>query len=202
MYGLEKQPGEKFCDPPLVGIVANLNRPVKRVEDFIRAASLVSREIPQATFVVVGDGHLRTKLESLANSVGLCDKIRFTGRVDNPLEIISTFQIGVITSETEGFCNAIMEYMACSIPVVATDVGGNPELIEDGVNGVLIPVGDYQELAKRLIEMISNRSLATSLGTSGYKSIRSRFSIEDMIVKYEKYYGGLIPEILLTRGII
>jgi len=184
----EKQPRKKFYDPPLVGIVANLNRPVKRVEDFIKAAALVIREVPQAIFVVVGDGHLRPKLESLANSVGLSDKITFTGRVDNPLQIVATFQIGVITSETEGFCNAIMEYMACGVPVIATNAGGNSELIEDGVNGVLVPVGDCQTLSRRLIELISNRTFAEIIGMAGYKSVQSLYSIEDMVTKYEIHY--------------
>lgn len=110
--------------PPVVGIVANLNRPVKRVQDFVEAAAIVHRLKPDVRFCVVGGGHLQPTLEQRARDLGLGNAIIFIGLVDDPLRYIANWSIGVITSETEGFCNAIVEYMACGLPVVATAAGG------------------------------------------------------------------------------
>ena len=97
---------------PIVGIVANLNRPVKRVQDFVLAAARVHCAMPNTRFVVVGDGWLRLYLEDLSRSLGLGAALTFMGLVKSPMEIIDRFSVGVITSETEGFCNAMLEYMA------------------------------------------------------------------------------------------
>jgi glycosyltransferase involved in cell wall biosynthesis len=172
----DDQPSRKADELPVVGIVANLNRPVKRVQDFINAAALVHREIPQARFVVVGDGHLRSEFEALADSLGLGCSIRFTGRIDNPLDIICTFDIGVITSETEGFCNAIVECMACGVPVVATNTGGNPELVEEGENGFLVPVGHAEMLSERIVALLADKSSRSRIGERNRKKIRRDFS--------------------------
>ncbi len=135
---------------PIVGIVANCNRPVKRVDDFIRAAALVHKQWPDVRFQVVGDGNLRPELETLCATLGIREYVEFVGNVPNPLDYIRQFTVGVITSETEGFCNAILEYMACGVPVVATNTGGNPELVEDKVNGYLFAVKDVNMLSEKI----------------------------------------------------
>lgn len=172
----------------IIGIVANLNRPVKRVDDFIRAAEIVLKKIPDASFVVVGGGHLKSEFENLSKDLGISNRVNFTGNISNPLEVIPTFNIGVITSETEGFCNAIMEYMACGVPVIATAVGGNPELIENGINGILFPAGDYEQLAKNIIELLSDRLVCTSMGISGKNRVLNCFSVIKMTSGYRDYY--------------
>lgn len=172
----------------VVGIVANLNRPVKRVEDFVRAASLVAKQQPAARFVVIGGGHLQPDLEQLATSLGLADRITFTGRIDKPLDDVREFSVGVITSETEGFCNAIVEYMALGVPVVATDTGGNPELIAAGQTGFLYPVGDIESLAKQLMLLLENKELAFSMKERARAGIKTNFSLEDMVKFHESYY--------------
>jgi len=181
----------KSANHPIVGIVANLNRTVKRVDDFIQAAALVHRKLPHVSFVVVGDGHLRDGLENLANSLGLKDVIQFTGRINNPLGVISTFNVGVITSETEGFCNAIIECMACSVPVVATDGGGNRELVINQSNGFLVPVGDCHDIADKILKLLMDENLASYLGGNGLETVNSRFTVDGMVNSYDKFYSSI-----------
>jgi L-malate glycosyltransferase len=177
---------------PVVGIVANLNRPVKRVQDFVTAASLVLRQVPGARFLVVGGGHLRDELESQAASLGLGTSIRFTGVIGNPLEVINTFDIGVLTSESEGLSNAIMEYMACGVPVVVTDVGGNPELVCQGVNGFLVPVGQPEQLAERIVQLIEDPQLLCKMGQINRAKIIGEYSLPVMLENQCAYYHDLL----------
>lgn len=185
-------PEKPIGKTPVVGIVANLNRPVKRVQDFIQAAELVHQKIPEVRFVVIGDGHLRQELESLGTSLGLRDVLTFTGRVANPLEFVRDFHVGVIASETEGLCNAILEYMACGVPVVATDTGGNPELIQHGKNGYLYPVGRVQVLADMVEQIICDPEQQRVLGHYGKKTSVESFSFEAMVKIHQDYYSNLI----------
>lgn len=181
----------KPTDHPIVGIVANLNRTVKRVDDFIQSAALVHQKLPHVRFIVVGDGDLREALEDLANSLGLKDSIQFIGRISNPLRVISSFSVGVNTSETEGFCNAIIECMACSVPVVATDGGGNRELVINQSNGFLVSVGDCHDIADKILKLLTDGNLASFLVRNALETVRNRFSICEMVNCYEKLYNSI-----------
>ncbi len=187
-----KSDGELADKPPTVGIVANLNRTVKRVQDFIQAAALVHRERSDVRFVIVGDGQLRKELENLGTSLGLGKVLNFTGRLANPLDAIRSFQVGVITSETEGFCNAILEYMACGVPVVATDRGGNPELIEDRKNGFLYSVGDTDNLAARLLMILDNQALRYGIISNNLVKIKSHYTTDILLQKQYSFYGKVL----------
>lgn len=176
----------------LVGIVANMNRKVKRVEDFVKAAALVHRQEPAARFIIVGDGEFRDGLETLASQLGMRDFITFTGRVANPMQYVKDFRVGVITSETEGFCNAIVEYMACGVPVVATRVGGNPELITEGENGFLVPMGDPEELAKKIVHLLKDESLQSKIGDSNREKIIREYSLSVVLERQSRYYDKLL----------
>lgn len=177
--------------PGIVGIVANLNRPVKRVHDFVTAAAIVHEKQPGTLFTIVGGGHLQPELESLAADLGIGHCTTFTGMVTNPLDYIATFSVGVITSETEGFCNAIMEYMACGAPVVATRVGGNPELVEEGVNGYLYEPGDCDQLADAILCLLKSDEKRKQIGSANREKIARQFSIKQMIRHTESYYQAL-----------
>ena len=119
----------------VVGIVANLNRQVKRVDLFIAAASNVLKQNAHVSFIIVGDGHLRSTLENQANTLGILNKIHFVGSQYDVIPYLQMMDIGVLTSESEGFSNSIIEYLAVGLPVICFDCGGNDELIEHGVNG-------------------------------------------------------------------
>jgi glycosyltransferase involved in cell wall biosynthesis len=182
--------------PPEVGIVANLNRPVKRVQDFISAAALVREKFPDAVFTVIGDGHLRPELEHLAESLGLGQAITFTGSLKDPLKNIVNFSVGIITSETEGFSNAIIEYMACGVPVVATAAGGNPELVVEGENGFLVPVGDVESLADRIIKLLDEK-LNHRIGQNNRERISKHLSMPVMVERHENFYREMLSGSLL-----
>jgi len=182
----------KGNDGQIVGIVANLNRQVKRVEDFVKAAALVYQEKPDIRFVIVGDGELRSDLENLAVQLGVRNIIEFTGRVKDPIQFTKYFCVGVITSETEGFCNAIIEYMACGIPVVATNVGGNPELISEGENGYLVPVGKPEALAERIEYLLKDALLRKKIGRNNREKIISKYCISVMIENNISYYNKML----------
>lgn len=183
---------ETLQSPPVVGIVANLNRPVKRVQDFIRAAGIVHKKNPDVRFVVVGDGYLRGELEELGNTLGLEDVLSFTGRLANPLKVVPDFHVGVITSESEGFCNAILEYMACGVPVVATDSGGNRELVEEGENGFLVPVGSPERLGERIMQLLRDDRFRTEMGRCNQKKVAQKFSMGSMAERNQNYYRAIL----------
>jgi glycosyltransferase involved in cell wall biosynthesis len=185
-------PGRRGGRAHLIGIVANCNREVKRVDDFIQAAALVHHNYPETRFMVVGDGHLRPGLEVLSRSLDLTEALTFVGSVENPLELISRFDVGVITSESEGFCNAILEYMACGVPVVATDSGGNNELVTEGENGFLVPVGDVEMLANRIENLLNNNDLWLKNSQTNRDKINLNFTLSKMVENYQNAYDYFV----------
>ncbi|MDD2736003.1 MAG: glycosyltransferase [Desulfuromonadaceae bacterium] len=176
----------------IVGIVANLNRPVKRVQDFVTAAATVHKKRPDTSFVIVGGGHLQPELEALAAALGIGHCTTFTGMVANPLDYIASFSVGVITSETEGFCNAIIEYMACGVPVVASRVGGNPELIVEGVNGYLYGSGDCNELASVILRLLADSADRERIAVTNAPTVSRRYSISAMVSTTCCYYESIM----------
>jgi len=178
--------------PPVVGIVANLNRPVKRVQDFISAAAIVRQHHPETTFLVVGGGDLKPVLEQQAADLGIADCTTFTGMVPNPLDYIARLSVGVITSETEGFSNSIIEYMACGVPVVVTRAGGNIEMVRQGENGFLYDVGKVDELAVAILRLLDNPVERERIAALNRIEVPNRFSMEAMITQTGNCYERLL----------
>ncbi len=176
----------------VVGIVANLNRKVKRVDLFIHAAKNVLRENRDVSFIIVGDGHLRCVLESQAENSGLKDKIYFVGQKEDVKPYLSIFDIGVICSDSEGFSNSILEYMASAIPVIATDVGGNKEVIEDGVNGFLVPPGNYKAMADKICNILQDRKTYIQMSKNARSLINREYDWSIKIKEIQSYYTELI----------
>lgn len=181
-----------FNQENIVGIVANLNRPVKRVDLFIKAAAQVCRQRPDVKFWIVGDGHLKGDLEKLAAELGCKSNIFFWGRRTDAAKLISYMAVGVICSDSEGFSNTIMEYMASGIPVVATDVGGNHELIEHDITGYLVPKGDADLLANKILFCINDSDNVKWMGKAGVAKMHDNFSKEKMVQSTLKLYNKLI----------
>ncbi len=182
----------KLAAAPVVGIVANLNRPVKRVQDFIVAAARVHQQRPETRFMVVGGGHLQPELEQQAKSAGIDVYTRFTGMVSNPLEYIAQLTVGVITSETEGFCNSIIEYMACGLPVVASRVGGNIELVQEGENGFLYDMGNVEQLTAAIVQVLDNPAELPKVAAANRMLVRECYSVEAMVVQTCSYYAQIL----------
>ena len=175
----------------VVGIVANLNRPVKRVDIFLRAAAGVLEKKENVSFVIVGGGDLEESLESLASSLGIRGKVIFTGPQKDILPFLSIFDLGVLASDSEGFSNSILEYMATGLPVVCTDTGGNRELVENEKNGFLIPVSAHEKMADRILDVLGDRGIQLKMREKNLKKIQ-RFSWDSIIRLTQKYYYDLI----------
>ena len=179
-------------DAPVVGIVANL-RPVKAIDTFIRAAYRVKMEMPDMHFAIVGDGDLENDLKILAQEFDLGGCIHFLGRRKDIVPILSTFDVGVLTSTSESFSNSIVEYLAAGLPVVCTEVGGAREAVEDNINGFVVPIGDYEQIAGKLLKIFRDNSV-TTMGKASRKKAENLFSSTTMFGAYEKIYISLVSK--------
>jgi glycosyltransferase involved in cell wall biosynthesis len=177
---------------PLVGMVSNLYD-IKRPFDLIKAFSIIAQEFGQSHLVFVGGGPREINpLKQLAGSLRLEHRIHFIGRVPDPVSIIKHFAVCVLCSESEGMSNAILEYLGCGKPVVCTDVGGNPELIQDGYNGFLVDVGDVKALADKISQILHDPHLASELGKNARKSFGEAFTANKMAQSYMELYENLL----------
>ena len=176
----------------IVGIVGNFNRQVKRFDLFVRAAGEVLNKHNHIKFMVVGGGTLQTDLRKLASELRIDKKIIFVGKLDDAVPYIKCFDIGVICSDSEGFPNVLLEYMACNVPIVATRAGGNVELIEDRVSGLLITKGDHAALANSICEVINKAELRDCLRIKAREIVSKSFSWDKKILEYQSYYYKLV----------
>ena len=141
---------------PLVGLIANFNFEIKGHVYFLGAAKKILEKVPDAKFVLVGDGPLRARYEEVVRELNIKKDVYFLGkRIDVPA-IISNLDVSVLSSTNEGFSNVIMESMAAGKPVVATNVGGSREMVMDGVTGYLVPPADSQSMANAIIDLLQN----------------------------------------------
>lgn len=172
----------------VVGVVANLNRPVKRVDLFLEAAAEVLRSRSDAVFVIVGDGHLKSQLNHLATRLGIADSVRWLGQQEDVIPFLKMLDIGVLCSDSEGSPNAILEYMAAGVPTVATGIGGVVELIQQGVNGLLVTPGQPRELARAIEMLLDDAGLYKRCQEGALKSVK-RFTREAMVDRHESFYA-------------
>ncbi len=176
---------------PLVFVFSRLNR-MKGVEYFLDAAALVAIRFPAVRFLIVGDGAHRAKLEAHAGQLGLAQPVTFTGfRTDVP-ELLPEAAVSVLPSLSEGLSNSLLESMASGVPVIAADVGGNPEIIEHDVSGLLVPPRDSTALAAAIMNLLQNRDLAARLGDAGRRRVADLFSIERSVGEVESLYERLV----------
>jgi len=181
--GLPKDENIKF-----ITLVANLRHDVKNQSMFLRTAKRVLEKMPQAHFVLAGEGELKNDLENLAKELKIADKTHFIGRCAKVPELLSISFAGVLTSFAEGFSNSILEYMAARLPVVATNVGGAREAIIEGESGFLVESNDEETMANRLIELLENEKKAKRFGKEGRKIVEEKFSCATQIEKTLELY--------------
>lgn len=206
-YGLEKknntyviyngidQLGDEYDDmmsdgfTRRVAMVANM-RWKKDYATFIRAGRIVLETYGDVGFYLIGDGENRGKFEDMINQLGLADRMFMTGSVPNPVVLVKHMDICVLCNNIsgEGFSNSIMEYMLCKKPVIATDLGGNAELVDHNVTGYLIKENDATELASRIIHLLECPEQAKLMGQNGYDRIRFEFSLTRMAEYYLAVY--------------
>jgi glycosyltransferase involved in cell wall biosynthesis len=175
-----------------VTIVANLRHDVKDHPTFLRAARRVSERAPHARFVVAGEGELIEQTRALAASLGLADKVFFTGRCERVAELLFASDVCVLSSRAEGFSNAILEYMAAGRAVVATDVGGAREAIVEGETGYVVPAGDDARMAERIVSLLEDGELARRMGARGREVVAEKFSCEAQLERTLALYERLL----------
>jgi L-malate glycosyltransferase len=168
-------------------------RPVKRVLDVIETFARVSQALP-ARLLMIGDGPERSAAEFLAQRLGVGDRVDFVGKQENVNELLALSDLMLMPSEMESFGLAALEAMACRVPAVATHVGGVPELIEDGVNGLLYEIGDVEGMAAGAISILSDPALLERLSTAARQTAQDHFCASRIIPLYERYYERILAE--------
>jgi len=183
--------GLRLGEAPTVGVVANLI-PYKGHSVFVHAWRRVADELPDAVAILVGEGKARSELEHLVRELGLSKSIRFLGSRTDVADLLEAIDLLVHPSFQEGFSNAILEAMAAAKAVVATDVGGNPEAVIDGVTGLLVRPGDAGALASAISSLIKDPVRRESFGAAGRERAREHFGWSTMVRRYEAVYDELL----------
>jgi glycosyltransferase involved in cell wall biosynthesis len=175
-------------DHKLIIMVANMHMGAKGHGDMIEAARTVRETCPEARILLAGDGEMRPFFEDQVKAAGLEGMFLFLGhRTDIP-ELLSCCDIGVLASRSEGLPNAVLEYMAAALPVVATTVGGVPEIIEDGVNGLLIPPENPHTLAAAILQLLKDEQMRARLGKAGRERALARFNFATVMASLKQLY--------------
>jgi glycosyltransferase involved in cell wall biosynthesis len=180
-------------DVPVIGAVGMM-RPQKAYHVLVRAASQLAREWPGIQVLIVGDGLERPALERLAGAVGAQDTVRFLGQRTDVPDVLRALDVAVCCSDFEGSPLAVMEYMDAALPVVATRVGGVPDLIESGVHGLLVPPGDPDAIAAAIAELLRDPERRRSMGARGRERRRTEFDIDVLVRRLEDLYCELLCE--------
>jgi len=178
----------------LVGTVSALY-PRKGLRYLIEAALHIFPRYPNTRFLIIGDGPLRNTLEEQIASLGLQDKILLMGHRRDVVQLLSILDVFVLSSLSEGVPIAILEAMASGKPVVATYVGGVPEIVQEGITGLLVPPKDAEALANAIAVFIQRPELGTMMGGAGQKRVIEKFSAATMAMEYEKVYRKLLHSV-------
>jgi L-malate glycosyltransferase len=176
----------------LVGTLGRLHEPKKGLRSFLSAAARVAAAEPRARFVLIGDGPARADLERFAASLGLADRVRFTGERADATLLLPGLDLLVQPSLWEGFGLSALEGMAAGLPVVASRVGGVPEVIRDGVDGILVPAGDPVRLAAAMIAILGDPDRAARLGAAGQTRARREFHVDRLVRETASLYRELL----------
>jgi len=180
-------------DDILVGIVARLDQ-VKDHDTFISGAELVLEERDDVQFLIAGDGNNGERLKKRVEERGLEDSIHFLGFVKDPYSLFNAIDINTLTSLSESFPYVILEGARMKKTIIATKVGGVSKLIEDGVNGYMIDIGDYEDLARKILGLADDRDKIEAMGENLYKKVEKNFSSESMANTHIEIYEDIIKK--------
>jgi glycosyltransferase involved in cell wall biosynthesis len=180
---------------PLVGCVARLEWP-KDHETLIRAMEQVKRRVPETQLLLIGGGPSAVvqRLKALAGALGLEKHVHFLGTRDDVSLILPHLRLFVLPTLSEGTSLSILEAMAAGVPVVASRVGGNPSVVDDGNTGILVSPRDAQELAIAMVDLLVHSEKALRMGASGRDRVCQRFNLQAMAQTYRKLYGALVVD--------
>ena len=176
--------------PPHSRIIGTVGRlePVKDQANLIRAFRKVRQTVPEAALVLVGDGALRAELEAIAAAEGVAEATRFLGDRSDVAQLLQGMDVFALSSVSEGYSIALLEACAAQLPIVATDVGGNREIVRDRRNGLLVPARNADALAAALAELLSSPAYAATMGQVGRQWVTQEGSFRTMASRYEVLY--------------
>jgi len=166
-------------------------RPVKRISDVVEIFAKVAAQVP-ARLALIGDGPDRSTAEWLAQKLGVTDRVNFLGKQDRVNELLPLADLMLMPSEMESFGLAALEAMACETPAIATRVGGVPELIDDGVNGLLFEVGDTDGMAEAAVALLTDPERHRDMRKAARKTAQDRFCSTRILPRYVDFYESLL----------
>lgn len=178
-------------DEPLIGTGVVLSRQ-KAIGNLVLAAQQVLQQLPKARFAVAGEGPLRAELETQAGELGLADRFRFLGYRSDMHQVIAALDVYVLPSLWEGLPLALLEAMAMNKLIVCTRVGGNPEIVADGVNGLVVEPGNVDALAAAIVRALHDRALQRSAASHNRATFERQFSEPAMVAAHERLYRQLL----------
>jgi len=166
-------------------------RPVKRVPDTIKIFEKVQQEIP-SKLILIGDGPDRSECERLCRQLELCDKVKFLGKQDGLVEILSSSDLFLIPSQSESFGLSALEAMACGLPVISSSVGGLPELVRHNETGYIAEIGDVDRMAKYALELLTNERKYKLFSENSRRRAVNKFDKSKVVPLYEEYYEHIL----------
>jgi len=175
-------------DDKLIAVVANMNVPTKGHQDLVEAASRICADYPKARFVLIGDGKERSNIEQRIGELGLQQHFMLLGRRMDVPRLLNCCDLSVLPSWAEGLPNAVIESLAAGLPVVATRVGGIPEIIEDGESGLLVPPHNPDDLAEAILRVLNDSEFARTLGRAGKDRVQKVFSFDRLVKETADLY--------------
>ena len=188
------------ADAPLLGVVARLE-PEKGHRHLIEAMPAILQASPDARLAVIGEGSEADALRAQADSLGVASRVVFTGRREDVSALTADFTIAVLPSLREAQGISLLEAMARRVPVVASDVGGIPEVVTDGSDGRLVPPGDAAALAAAIVELLGDPELRRRLGDAGHDTVADRFSIQAQVRRIEAVYDEELTRAGVMRNV-
>jgi len=177
---------EDYC----IGCVGSL-LPVKDQMTLLRALAIVAETRQDWRLLLIGEGPDRGALEAFVNRHSWKHRVSFRGISNRVEDLLKAMDVCVLPSITEGISNSLLEAMATGLPVIATEVGGNPEVVRDRETGLLFPVRDFSKLAEQLLSLCRDPEMRATLGDAAVRSVRQKFSLDSMVCKYEQMYQSL-----------
>lgn len=175
----------------IIGMVGRITAQ-KSPETFLNIAEKLSEYIENVYFILVGDGESRIHIEQLILEKGLKDKVKITGWTDEVVKYISVFDIGVLTSKWEGFGLVLAEYMACGKPIVASNVGGIPDVVHNNRNGILVDSSDINGFVESILKIKEDECIRKSFVQNSIKDVREKFNINRVVKEHEELYMDLL----------
>jgi glycosyltransferase involved in cell wall biosynthesis len=183
----------------VVGCVASLS-PVKRHVDLLRAFGALRSQCPQARLLLIGEGPLRSDIESQVLQSGLSDCVRLLGMRQDLTSMLPALDLGVLASSSEGLSNAVLELLSCGVPAVVTSVGGNPDLVTHDHNGMLVAPQCPESMSAALLRALGDGVWRFQAGQQARQTVLAQWSVAAMVQGYERLYQAVLSERSLGRG--